>query len=684
MPGCIRHLRITEKPPALQFRSGEDVTVSERRRHAIGVFVNKSDNFFENSLYETAQNMARVMGYDIYFFCTVGHRDSINSYDRHEKSMFSFAPVDHLDGILAAPDNYELHGFKDSLFAMLDHCTCPVVCIRYRHYSYNCVYTAEENAMEPLMDHILDAHGLTNVCFLAGYEGHKDAEMRLNCYLNAMKKRDIPLPEGAVYRGSMWINDADAVYKHYFEDIPVRPDAIVCANDYMAHALINECSRHGIHVPEDVIITGFDNVSSFTAPTITSIGQDYERMITEAMLMLDRKIKSRERGLPDNPENVLIQGGLHVKESCGCEQPTLKSYWDKTINLNIALDEIKSREVCQTYFSVSLNACDTYEDMHREIVNKFPDVPHLKDYYLCLFEEPNETRSEHLAERITDTARLMIAIRDRKDEGMPMTSFPVSQLLPTGYRDSSEPQTFFVMLLHQRESVFGYSVLQYDTGYTPTLYFHHWNVIVANALNSISNQNKLRSLYEERRKASVTDTLTGLYNRRGLEEKLNSILQAGKGKGLQAGFVFLDMDDLKHINDTWGHAEGDRAICTISVAVRRALPPDGISCRLGGDELFACLPGADEEACRDFVAKFEAHVNELVLADEKPYKIRVSTGVHARVIYTPEDIEASLNESDARMYEEKSRRKAALGRRKEDRIAREKAMAENAENAEKR
>ncbi|MBO2516652.1 MAG: hypothetical protein CW338_05135, partial [Clostridiales bacterium] len=591
--------------------------MSEKKRRSLGVFINKSDTYFENSLYETAQNMARVMGYDIYFFCTVGHRDSINSYDRHEKSMFSFAPVDQLDGILVAPDNYELHGFKDSLFAMLDSCSCPVVCIRYRHYSYSCVYTVEENAIEPLLEHIVDAHGLTNVGFVSGYEGHKDAEMREQCFLRFMEKRGLPLPEGCVYHGSMWTNDADLIYKHYFEDIPVRPDAIICANDYMAHALINECSRHGVHVPEDVIITGFDNVPSFTAPTITSVGQDYDRMITEAMQMLDRKIRDRELGLPERQENILLQGSMHVKESCGCEQPTLRSYWDKTTELNIGLEKIKSREVSQTYFSISLNACDTYEDMHREIVNKFSDVPHLRDYYLCLFEDQNTARNGHYAEKITDTSRLIISIRNRRDEGMPMTSFPTRQLLPSAYTSSPEPQTFFVMLLHQRESVYGYSVLQYDPGHIPTLYFHHWNVIIANALNSISNQNKLRYLYEERRRSSITDTLTGLYNRRGLEEKLTAMLQAGRGKSMQAGFVFLDMDDLKHVNDTWGHAEGDHAICNIAAAVRRALPEDGFSCRLGGDEMFVCLPGADEDRCRDFVAGFTSQLELLMQLDQK-------------------------------------------------------------------
>ena len=70
--------------------------------------------------------------------------------------------------------------------------------------------------------------------FLAGYKEHPDSEKRLQCYREEMAKRGIPLYDHAIYYGSMWTRDADKACHYFFEDGVPMPEAIVCANDYMA------------------------------------------------------------------------------------------------------------------------------------------------------------------------------------------------------------------------------------------------------------------------------------------------------------------------------------------------------------------------------------------------------------------------------------------------------------------
>ena len=71
-----------------------------------------------------AEQIAQVqkleeMGYDVFFFFTVGYRDSENHYDEQEKGMFSFAPIEKLDGALVMPDSYDMPGFREALHDML-------------------------------------------------------------------------------------------------------------------------------------------------------------------------------------------------------------------------------------------------------------------------------------------------------------------------------------------------------------------------------------------------------------------------------------------------------------------------------------------------------------------------------------------------------------------------------------
>lgn len=627
-------------------------------RKTLGVFMNKADLNFQNTVQRVVQEKARVMDYDVFFFFTVGYRESANFYDEQEKGMFAFTPMEKLDGALVTPDAYDMPGFREALFDMLERrATCPVVCVRDSRSAYDSIYTDESVAIRPLMAHLLDDHGLRRVCFQAGYKEHPDSEKRLKCYLEEMGKRGIPLPEGAVYHGSMWTRGADKAYDFFFGSRETWPEAVVCANDYMAQALIEQVQKHGYNVPEDVVITGFDDIedSDHSLPPLTTVGQDYEQMVNSAMDLLHAKIQAASRGeeLPA-PRHVGLPGSLKIRESCGCSNGShLNFLTDEVHRLGGNIREIYSREVSQTYFSIELNSVTSYEEIHHTIARKLEDTPAVRDFYLCLFEDENG-----LAESVTSRARLISAIRDRKDAGIPNLSFDRTLLLPELAERPGEPQTFYIHLLHQRDNTYGYTVTQFDRGKTPSMFYLHWNIIVSIALRNLADQAKLRALYEERRLSSITDVLTGLNNRRGLLEKLEPCWEDMCAQGRTVSFVSLDMDNLKPINDTYGHQGGDLALCLVADALRSAGPADGVFARVGGDEYLVFLPDHDEDAAQSFIRAFDAELDKR--NRQHSFSVGASVGCMTAVLAPGMTTESCIHTSDERMYQEKKRRQAAL------------------------
>lgn len=635
-------------------------------RKKIGVFINQSDGNFENLVYQGVQKRAKELGYDVYFFCTVGTRASGNSYDVLEQGMFSFAPVEHLDGIIAAPNSYEMLNTQDIFFEMLrSRVKCPVVFVRASYEDYCCVSTDEKHAIRPLVTHLIEDQGLKNIVFMAGYEGHKDSEMRLKCYKDEMARHDLPLTERSVFYGDMWKKKGEEAFHFFFDGTTRenRPQAVVCANDYMAFAFIEAVHQNGLRVPDDVIVTGFDNValSEYFNPSVTTVAQDYETMITASVDLLDRRIKEEEMGLENDPVHLGIPGRLIRRESSGFYKPGQFNERDIIVEHNKRLQEISLREISQTYFSTLLNSDDTLEAMHKTIVDKLSDVPHLKCFYLCLFQKPD---GSDMAEQLTDTCQLVMAIKDREDRGMPMIKFASELVLPPLDNKKEDPQSYYIMLLHKQKSTFGYSVMQYDDGFCPTMFYHHWNVIISNALSNYSNQKKLHALYEERRLSSITDSLTGLYNRRGLEEKLSPIWDELVRNKAVITFVSYDLNSLKYINDNFGHLEGDFALCAISDAIREATPETGISARMGGDEYLTALPMYGEEEARAFVEKYQAALENINNNSGKGYRASASYGVFMVTLDEGVTIDDCLRQSDARMYEAKSK----LKRRRDDRV----------------
>ena len=635
------------------------------KRKTIGVFLCKAYALFDNAVYQTLEKEARKHDVDVVIFTTVGYVSSQNEYDAQERGMFAFAPIEQLDGILVAPDTYEMEGFRDQLHEELSaRARCPVVSIRHNGTEFDCVYTDEDLALRPLLKHLLEDHGLKRISFLAGYEGHPDSELRLQVYREEMAAHGLTVDEKKhIAHGNMWLNCGDKAYEDLFSDPDDQPEAVACANDYMAVGLMRTLQMKGLRVPEDVIVTGFDNAPSVSLelPTLTTIEQDFAGMTETAMEELVRQIQS---GSADKKGKEIrkfpIGGKLIFGESCGCGSRGEDYYVRISAERGRQVDRMNSREVGMTYFTIEMNACDDLKDLHRVLVDKMDDTPTVRDYYLCLFEQgKNESGEPVFAEEITDEACLVHVMRDRQDHGMPMITFNRRRLLPEMAERADEPQVFFLMLLHQRENAYGYAMFHYLPGEVPTNYFQHWNVILSGALSNIHKRDELMLLYEERRLSSITDVLTRLLNRRGLEEQLALLWPQLCARREHVVFVSFDMDRLKQINDTYGHQAGDLAIRLTGNAIRKAAPKEAILARIGGDEFLAVLPRANLQAAEQYIKNFEKELKALNRQEMRAFTVEASCGATVTRLDSYSTIEECIQRSDDEMYRVKEKRHTA-------------------------
>jgi len=101
------------------------------------------------------------------------------------------------------------------------------------------------------------------------------------------------------------------------------------------------------------------------------------------------------------------------------------------------------------------------------------------------------------------------------------------------------------------------------------------------------------------REQSVRDHLTGLFNRRYMEETLERELLRASRKGISLGVMMLDVDDFKRFNDTWGHAAGDKILRELGSLLLRQVRREDIASRYGGDEFTIILPDASRDMTRE-------------------------------------------------------------------------------------
>lgn len=102
--------------------------------------------------------------------------------------------------------------------------------------------------------------------------------------------------------------------------------------------------------------------------------------------------------------------------------------------------------------------------------------------------------------------------------------------------------------------------------------------------------------------AADRDALTGLLNRAAFLRGVNAALAGDQERGARMGLVYIDLDHFKAINDSNGHAAGDRILIHVAEAMKDTAGPDGICCRIGGDEFVMALPGVSDFEALQFLA----------------------------------------------------------------------------------
>ena len=168
------------------------------------------------------------------------------------------------------------------------------------------------NGIYELVEHLVRDHGYHNFAFLAGPPGNTDACQRKRAFLDVMKKYDLPMDESRIETGDF----SECVQKQVNALLDRIPNlqAIVCANDVMALTAYQECEKRGLHIGQDIAVTGFDDwerIRHVPVP-ITTIHQDSERsgyMAVYSALELARS---------GHGKNIVIPAKVCVRESCGC------------------------------------------------------------------------------------------------------------------------------------------------------------------------------------------------------------------------------------------------------------------------------------------------------------------------------------------------------------------------------
>lgn len=625
-------------------------------RKTIGIILFDITSYYQQQLVHTLSKTASKHGYNLLTFSAFTIYGSDTKNAAGEYNILHLIPYEQLDALIVCHDTFNSNEAVEELWKLVtERCQAPIICIRKKVNGCYNILVEDTDAIPAFVRHFHDVHHFDRIAFMSGPYNHPDAIFRLEKYKEAMAELGLDCPEEYIFEGNFWKDCALDASKH-FMSLKKRPQAIVCANDYMALSLCKELTLQGYSVPQDIAISGFDDVRDARAnvPPLTTCYVSVSDMAKKAMETIDTLLNGKEA-----PACTFVPTKIIIRNSCGCESSTMKDLSLSRMYEVELMEQLINQNAHNTFVSISLENMTSAEDIGDYL--RLEDVPGIaRDFYLCLGIHGNGAypQVKKKAPGFAKRSHSIYSLRDLNP--IATSSFETKKLLPPeAIRE--EPMAVFFFPIHYLEYNFGYVAATSNGEEAQDTLFHSWLSLIGNTLENSRIRAKNQALLEKLNMLYHEDFLTKLYNRRGFEQFSEEEFSEAKKHNIKTMTLSIDMDNLKYINDVYGHSHGDLALQTIADAMRQACSGCEICARIGGDEFAVFGYDYSEDKAKQYTENFLQYLKDFNADSSLPYCVNASFG------YTISDPSLSISReqymkaSDDLLYQNKRKRKEKYG-----------------------
>ena len=598
---------------------------------------------------EGFEEYAEKNDFDIYvFMCFASY-----SVHRHtmqgELNIYNLCEPSDYDGVIVFSNMLNSDETAEEICESARKEGVPVISIGMEFDGVTSLCVDNGSGMRDLVTHLVEEHDVKRIFYMGGTPEHVDSIERLQTTREVLEEHGLELPDDHVFYGK-WANKRaiEALDEMLQEGIE-RPDAIVCANDIMALAVCTELDKRGIKVPEDIKVTGFDDISDAKIfyPAVTTVSQDYKYVAEKACELIYGKSDKKDT---DISSRISVPTKAVFGESCGCKNPACEEarrlYCSRSFQRNTDSKLLEQNERVMRY---QISEVSDFREMKANLRQHYVENHQFEGsaFYIVFngeyLEKVNANEKELCADTLSGELEVLIALKD--GEPVDVEHVDARKLIPAYEKEDGVRHVFYILPLHYYQYNYGYAVFTDKPYVLNDSMMYPYLEKLQQSVRLLRANLRLQQIYEK-------DALTGVYTRLGYENRALPLYQASLSNETPMTVMFIDINSMKFINDHFGHDEGDNAIRIVASAINERLEEGWIAVRYGGDEFLAIVP----ECNGSMAAVVKKDINDNILKNSKntdlPYELTASIGYVTTDPVNRKDatLEEYVKEADNLMY----------------------------------
>ena len=643
----------------------------------IGLLVDYLVSEYSEFLIDGVKACCDKVGADLYIFQMGVLQDRSQNFNYQYVASTAFLSSNNIDGLIFCSTTQTHYMDFDSYVSYLNsYYPLPIVNIGCMIPGIPSVDVNYEEAFRALVEHVVRDIGVKKIGLMSVDSKSEEVVLREKIFWQVMKEYGIPFNAVTVWKAKFSYTTAIYELTNYAKpDVPFDFDAIISLNDDMAIACIDFAKQKGLSVPDQIVITGFDNLrkSSFSEPSLSTVNQ----MIFQQGYIAARTLYDKITG-KDVPTYQTIDAKAILRSSTGAAD-----YFNKVRNNDfIEIDRVALADISNSFsasewyhkrsqvYSVSKLYMEMQADItEEEMINhltyniKSLGIPYL---FVAAYNEPVETDGPFDYFHLPHEASVLCCYDEK--QGVVINTYspkyyfdPNEVMVPQDLLPKSE-NPVIVMALFNGKLQYGYMLIE-KTDFDIAVFDTLRNTVsllltsVQNFKNPDVDENLIKERYAMLDRIAHTDELTGLMNRRGLYDfgqKALELAQSMQQKGL---VIYGDLDGLKSINDNFGHESGDRAIIAAASILKSSFRSTDFVARVSGDEFIIISNGLSKEMFDGIKQKIQERCIEWTTKTNSLFLLSISMGSVEFPYEGNYDLNMLMSIADTELYEEKKSKK---------------------------
>ena len=434
-----------------------------------------------------------------------------------ENKIYELVASPRLDGIILIADAI-LHPFiQQYIYERFSKSGIPVVVIGAELEGFICINNDVRNDMRDIARHITETHGFTVIDVLTGYENIETSHERVNGVRDVLSEKNIPFGDENIIYGDFWTTSGEKLAMEYISGERRMPQALICASDYMAYGVIDTFFEHGINVPDDITVIGYEYAGKrfFHSPVLTTYRRNRKAIGEKAANILCSMIKNT------TPENISLDGCMILGDTCKCG--TDKYFFGQELN-DVRNVQYYTDLNISGNFEQQLTVCRSISDYIHTLQEFAYLLRNVTGIYLCLYENwCNISEKTDMNKKSDDEIMTLYRVISPVEVSSEPHFFTRKMLFTEELYGCGDRYFLYFIPIFSAGIDLGYFIFQYSEPDCYDTMAVEWVKSAVNALIVLKMKNDIHELLECNNLSEFHDTATGLYNSRGLFSELENI-----------------------------------------------------------------------------------------------------------------------------------------------------------------